>query len=216
MFFATKEEIRKNYIEGTSNAAGKNLISGKLRKTFDNIDLSKASFPPNIYYHITRQLIEEASTEKCKLSDEFKNGLAESLAIRIWNNSNQLHTNDRELSNPNWAEYHVGDMLVNAIGEEETLICAFKNPDLLSELLESIDYQGENLLDYLNKHIHEARIRHLYRAEDGAFSSNYETANCGIAIVDSSDYLQLPKKRRIKVLEKVKQKLLNLSHERER
>lgn len=208
----TQEDVRKDYLKGISNLIGEKFVDRKMKDYIENFDLDFKLDPSDAYFLMTRGLIEQRSTKK--LSDFLKDGLSEDIAIRISNRDGTISENVRKIYNPHWIEYHVSRVLVDVMGERPATICALKKPNLLSTLLTSIPYQGENLHSYLDKQLSKANLEFGSVVDLGR---SVEAVNCCEAISDCSEKLQLPKKRleRGKILKKFGRKHEGKGNEQE-
>ncbi len=201
----TQDNIRENYLKGVRNLIGSRMVDGRMENFIYTMEVPPRDSSTQ-YYFLTRMLINEMSSRRCGLSNCLRDGLAETIAVRIADRDETLFDSDRRLYNEHWLEYQVASTLVDVIGEKEGSICALKKPDLLGELLHSVEYQGTNLLDFLNRNLDKASRDYRYRIQFGETDYTDEALDCFEAISDCSDKLQLPRERfvRQKVLSRIK------------
>ena len=208
----TKENVRTNYLRGVNELLGKGMVTPKMERIVESVPLDSEMEFSEMYYSLTRGLIDGMSSFRCNLSEDLKCGFAESIALRIWQSgdfsSKKLYSdgfNERSVYNEHWIEYLVGDFLVSTIGVQESSICMLKNPDLMGQLLQRTTYDGDSLLSYLNKQIPEAK-REFGDAKKNFLDTDSQTIECCLAISECAEQLQIPRQRlkKQKVLSKIR------------
>lgn len=190
----TKRGVRENYLKGVNNLAGREIVNDEMRAIVNGVDLSNVPLETDladIYYSFTRGLIDGMSSEKCKLPNSMKEGFAEAVSQRVWENSMPGFRNGRHYTNPHWVQHQISDILVDTMGAEAASTCVLKSPDLMGRFLESVPYKGETLLSYLDGHI-DLAVREFRRISSGDLGHSFEVLNCCEAICDCRDKLQLP------------------------
>ncbi len=208
----TKENVRTNYLIGVRQLLGKGMVTPKMERIVESVPLDSEMEFSEMYYSLTRGLIDGMSSFRCNLSEELKCGFAESIALKVWQkgdfSSRTLYSdgfNERSIYNEHWIQYLVGDFLVSTIGVQESSICMLKNPDLMGQLLRGTAYDGSNLLYYLNSQIPKA-MSEFSSTKKNFLDTDSETIECCVAISDCAEQLQLPASRlkKQKVLSRIR------------
>lgn len=202
-----QDSIRENYLRGVNNLVGKGIVDDNMRKTIISSNTDKAKTMPQVYYLLTRGLIEKMSSDECKLSDNLKRALSEAIGIKLWDDFSGIYMANDSIMPENYVQRFVGETLMNNIGERETSILALKNPDFFGEFLDTIPYEQETFLSYVTRKLDEAARQQTIVGDrrNGIGNSDF-VLDCVDAIITCSDKLSLPRKRRNKVLEKEKNK----------
>ncbi|MBQ8132197.1 MAG: hypothetical protein IJ193_06875 [Bacilli bacterium] len=208
----TKDNVRTSYLKGVNNLVGKGIVTPKMERIIRSHPIDENGDYALMYYSLTRGLIDGMSSIRSNLSEDLRDGFAESLALRIWqqgnHSSNDLYSdgfNERKIYNDHWIPYLIGDFLVSTIGEQESAICMLKSPNLMGQLLQSACYDNSNLLRYLEKQIPIAKAE-FDKGNKNFLDTDSQTIECCMAIADCADQLQLPAKRlkKQKVLSRVR------------
>lgn len=212
----TKDNVRTSYLKGVNNLVGKGIVTQKMEYLIHRVKLTDRMSPSDMYYSLTKGLIDGMSSAKCNLSDELKRGFAEDLAVRTWEasgfpetidfyTSKKVESNEHKLYNSNWIPYIVSGCLIDTIGERESAICMLKSPDLMGQLLAGIPYGNSTLLQYLNSTIPSA-IEEFHGNRVSYLNPESKTVDCCMAISDCASQLSLPAERlkKQKVLSKIR------------
>lgn len=200
-----QNSVRGNYLLGVSNLIDERLVDEDFVNTVRSINIPTECNLADAYFYITFDLIRKRESKGNLLSAPLKVGLAESISQKLWLTNIDSIGNSRDQNNDNWVQRQVADLLSGTIGDEELTTIALKHPDLLGELLFSIDYKDTNLLDYLNRHLRKACQFGLNpRFQDVEHS--FDLLNCCEAIIDCSSELKLPSRQKNKVKEKARKR----------
>lgn len=199
--------VRGNYLRGVNNLVGKGITTSKMKSVVLNTDIDAAKNMPEVYYLLTRELIEKMSSENCKLSDNVKRALSCAIGINLWDNFSGVYFADKSIMPENYIQRFVGETLMNNIGERETAIMALKDPDLFGDFLDSIPYNNETFLSYFSRELDNAdREQKVIGGVTRSIGDFGHALDCIDAVFTCSERLRLPRRRMDKVVERAKQK----------
>ena len=199
--------VRGNYLRGVNDLIGKGMADTRMKNIVLRTDINAANNMPQVYYLLTRDLIEKMSSSECKLSDNIKRALSCAIGIKLWDDFSGVYFADKSILPENYVQRFVGETLMNNIGERETAIMALKDPDLFGDFLDSIPFNNESFLSYFSRELDladgEQKVTGGVTRSIGDFS---HALDCISAVFTCSDRLRLPRQRMDKVVERAKQK----------
>ena len=220
-----EREFQKGlYLDAVERKKNKKFVDDDFRYNFDsNVEIPHGVLLSTAYFAFTKKMIEANNSSSHELPQNLVIGLSESLSNKLWFQNIDSLANSRDNVDSHWLQQQVGDALFANIGEEELAAILLKRPDLLHELLSSIeldvtDYNGErhvDLLSYLDNNL-EIMCTSFDCIDMKGIGIPAALLNCMEAIDSSREHLEVFKRRRKERLEKrEKQKIKSLDYERD-
>lgn len=198
------DEIRQNYIDGVHNLVGGKLkkedILKRIEKTNVSCDVAPATIADDFWF-LTKDLLSTGIDNEGKVfsrvydgvvSDNFQNGMIESISQKVWEHAFGDATNPRKKHNPYWVENKIMDIFLELMGNDNLVMLGFiQNPDLMFGMVQDIKYQDESLLDYLNYHLDNATMYNVPREHRVHMERSTEVMACVEALSDCSQKLNI-------------------------
>lgn len=203
--------VRGNYLRGVNNLIGEydipKEVKDKMKTHVLYANIEGAKNMPQVYYLLSRQLIDGMSSKDCKLSDNTRRALSEAIGIKLWDDFSGINFANDSLMPENYVQRFVGESLMSNIGEKETAFMTLTNPDAFGEFLDSIPYNHGTFLAYFDFMLGKADEEQIISSNRVRSIGDFNyVLDCLDAIFACSESLRVPRRRMDRVIERVKRK----------